>query len=333
MLTLMAVEGVVRVPSFWTLDTRSSTGRPKAVADTMLRRSSDVHVVMMGSSRLRDDVSPRVLAEALNLRAGRVVNLSFSAGTPLDFLATYREHRSTLRDAQVLLIGVEDRQFNWTKYKRGSPSMNRVRQHASFSQRLRIPGWRDRVDLLVGWLWRTWDARYLLKGYGQALLSGGISREELAVDELGQIPHPKTPRPTDDAARKDPHQNFRPGNFASLHLSELAELVALATQDGTNVVLVDPPQSPVSRTEIAKSFAAEDALWRQRVMEATGLLVDQIPFQDAQCIQWQDCYWDYDHLNALGAQAYSKALASWLIRQFPPLFPGAATTNESYQED
>ena len=51
-------------------------------------------------------------------------------------------------------------------------------------------------------------------------------------------------------------------SFRDVQLGALGELIAIASEDGLRVFLVEMPLSPLTLEEIDRSFSEEDALWR-----------------------------------------------------------------------
>lgn len=318
-VTLVAVEVLVRIPSFWTMLPNSSTGTPAAVVTEALQGSGAPQVVVMGSSRLKAGARPAVVAETLNLPANQVVNLSFAMGAPIDFVAIYREHRSTLRKAPIIIVGVDSWQFGWWTYTEG-PLRNRFRQHAPLSWRVAAPGWRVKVDLIAGWLWRTWDARGVLNGYLHYFTDALISQQglnEYEPNASGSDEQAATIPSEQEAIERPSLFDFKYYSFNEAQLWALVDLIALATDDGVSVFLVEAPQSPVSIKQIETEFSAQDSLWRQIVETTTGLPIEQVPFDDRRCSNWKDCFLDSGHLNAAGAVAYSEALGTWFLSRLP----------------
>ena len=212
---LLVVETAVRVPRFWTLDPRSSTGEVGSLVQAALGRSPEPQVVFMGSSRSQYGVSPMVVAETMGLHNDEVANLSLSAGTPLDYLKLYRNNRDVLSGAKLLVIHPAARDFNWEspEWPKGELT-NRFRQHASLAERIEVPDWRDKTDMVAGWFWRTWDARFILRGYVDSVRSGKVSLRGfpggtiIHIDELHRSLRSLEigPIPPKNQPRRNPHE-------------------------------------------------------------------------------------------------------------------------------
>ena len=61
--------------------------------------------------------------------------------------------------------------------------------------------------------------------------------------------------------------------------------------------------NPVAMEEAELNTATEYALWKKRVEQAKGLTIHQVPFRDARCAEWADCFVDHAHMNLTGAEA------------------------------
>ncbi len=124
---LLAVEvGIARQDWLWDLVLASPSGNITALEE-QVNQGADPTVVVMGSSRVRDGISPRQLETELNLHEGSVLNLAVTNGSTFDALTIYRRNRDTLSKAKLLIVGIEDRTYNagWPPHDR-----DRRGQHA-----------------------------------------------------------------------------------------------------------------------------------------------------------------------------------------------------------
>ena len=192
---LLAVEGIVRIPGFWTLDQNSSTGRIPIIVDSAFRRSTNPEIVFLGDSRLQYSVSPLVVAEVVGLPSTEVAIIYIPAGHPFDYIGIYRDNRTVMRNSRLLVMNLSAGAFNWGLR---SSFNNRFRHRATLSQRIETPEWQDKVDRTTGWFWRTWDARVILRGYMNNILTMRISVKgksfrprPVPLDELHRNVSPK----------------------------------------------------------------------------------------------------------------------------------------------
>lgn len=283
-IVLTGVEVLVRTTWFWTLHQPLSV--EQRFIEPAFQRAPNPQVVFMGNSRLRLGLSPIIIGDILGLPATEVANIAFDGGKPHEFLQVYQEHRPQLQNAKFLVIGVEV-----TMFKKALVTKNetppRFWQDASLS-------WVDKMDLLVGRFWKTWDTRSILSGY----LKGAVkAKRGPYFDDLGRNmmwPQPNThPSDSDSLSRRD-HVNYL---LDERELQALQELVALAREDGMEVMLVDAPLGPVYRSMVEERFSGEDAYWRHQVEEKTRLNVARLPFTNGRCVEWGHCFVDSGHLN------------------------------------
>ena len=105
---LLAFEfGLARRDWIWGWWPKSESGVIDAVERQVIAEAEAPAVLFLGSSRVRDAVSPREVEEQLGLRRGTVLNLAVTNGTPFDALTLYRRNREKLRSAKVAFFGVE----------------------------------------------------------------------------------------------------------------------------------------------------------------------------------------------------------------------------------
>lgn len=326
---LLLIELVVRSPGVWLLDENSSTGMVLPTVEAALEGIESPDIVFLGSSRFQHNISPIVVAQNLKRGDLEVVNISFQGGTPLDYDSVYRENRNVLGDAKILVVDISARDFKWGD---SATFRNRFRWRASLAERLVVPDWQEQSDMSLGWLWRTWDARFMLRGY-----LGKMAREKATPTSF-----PKRDIPRDELhrtlAQDEPDLNFhiteaytpelflpeiRPTldfkdyEFFEPQLKHLQNLVAMTDEDGVKVLLLETPVSDVSQMVIDKSYREEDAFWRDKVENALGMPVTMVPLNGGVCADWKDCYVDYGHMNRAGARAFSEILGDWITSQSP----------------
>ena len=257
-LILILIEvGASRQDWLWSTEPRSNTGIVYALEDRVIEVADDPAIVFMGSSRVRDAVAPRVMEQQLNLPTGSVLNLGLSEGSVFDSLTLYERNRRKLSGAELLVVGVELNDFVAVPIVN-----NRFRRFAPLSMRLEWQG-PERLSLVLGWLYRTYDARPNLR----ALVSS-IWRQnspEIPIAEDGRVvwrePVEDGPNRIDAALAAE---TLYAGEEAGLGFEgELQELVDLATADGMHVAIVHVPV----RDSVADAF---DANFSDLVEEMQG---------------------------------------------------------------
>jgi hypothetical protein len=317
LVALVAAEVIARTP--WTSDLSPPLTTEQLYAKPGLERSPNPLVIFMGNSRIRVGISPHIIGEILNLPSERVSNIAFDDGKPHGFLQVYTEHRSKLQGAEMLFISVDAKMFNQTlALEEGSALIHG--ENFSTLTGLRSYLWAEQMDLMVSRYWKTWEKRAMAGEHLKHLLRVKILGEgEPYIDALGRVMRgrQRDTYPSDDDFRD--RQDFKDFLFDEEELKALHDLVLLAREDDTAVVLVDAPLGPVYRAMVDTEFPDEDAYWRHRIWEATGLTVEMLPLSNSTCADWKRCFVDKGHLNSSGAQGYSEDVGQWLKVRFPGL--------------
>lgn len=315
MVLLLAVEvGMARQDWLWDYVLASPSGIITAL-ETQVIADADPELVVMGSSRVRDGVSPQHLGSALGLPPGAVLNLAVTNGSTFDALTLYRRNREKLSHAKILVVGIEDRTFN-----AGWAPNDRDRRYMTLSERVGPYNDEHTLSLLAGWCWRTYDAR----GPFQAAIKSTIKGRKLTLpiaedgrvkwrdEEIAEGPE-KLPDPTAYA------RFYRKWEPTDGRKAFLEELVRLAREDGVKVLVIKLPWRSEHLALIEKHHPEELAEYRRRAQTVEGAKV--VLWDHPRDLGLKDThFYDYGHPTTRGAEIVSKALAKEIDVQFPGAF-------------
>ena len=310
---MLLAELVARSDWYWTADPTSSVGMLKVIERLTAERAPDPSVLFIGNSLMRDAVAPVVVAEAMGAPPSDVASLAIVGGRIADYLAFHDSLPDELRVADTVVIGVDPRDF----FPGIEPS-NRVRYLTGVGPRWREETWRTRADLMLGWAWRTWDARRVTRGYAESVLLG--RQPKPFVDDLGRIIF----NPDDTGATQGTDfaagvaEQYAECAMSEVRLREFDDLVDRVERDGSSLVLINPL---LNRDYLAAAESASPGCIgrvHDRVTERTGLAVHDIQITSTACAVLSDCFHDYGHTNRTGAIEFSRAIGSWLSGAAPP---------------
>jgi hypothetical protein len=319
---LLAFEfGVARQDWIWDFVLASPTGIITALEGQVID-GSDPRIVVMGSSRVRDGVSPRQLEQKLNLKEGTVLNLAVTNGSCFDALTIYRRNREVLSRARLLVVGIEDRTFNasWPPNDRDRRYMTLRERVDRWSAEEGIHGPYDgphTLSLIVGWFWRTYDARGPLLTALKSTIKGRDATLPIADD--GRVKWREDEVETGPEKLKDSsaHERFyRDWKHTEQRKAFLEELIELARQDNVEVLVIKLPWRTEHLALIQEHHPGPFSQYRASAAQ----------FQGAQVVLWDDPdalgmpdhhFYDYGHPTTLGAKTITTALAIEIRTKYP----------------
>ena len=197
-LILATMEVFVRDNLFYKLLPNSHAQAPIEIFDVGLELVNSPEVIVLGNSLVTSAIS---VFEMTNLAAADnhyLLNLGLSAGKMTDYLWLYQLYRDDFKNADTLVIGINFRSFD-DNVSREPKNPSRFRRYASLTQRLSINDRSDRISLLLGSIWKSWDARQQIAGYirwhkGEVVRDIRMivgrnfeSTSKPKIDELGRI--------------------------------------------------------------------------------------------------------------------------------------------------
>jgi len=315
---------VARRDTVWSWFPRSQSGIVDVLESKVIAKAQHPMVLVMGSSRIRDAVIPRRLAQNLGLPDQSVLNLGLTAGTPFDALMLYQRNRRTLSRAQWLVLGVED----WYVNTHRAPNQ-RDRRFAGLQDRVGIFTWPDTLKLLLGWVWRTYDARVLIHQY--------VSRWDvpsqltLPISEDGRVVWRQEELDIGPDAVKVSgrveyiYKQFIPGMG---RLRQLRRLIERAQEDGLQVMIIQLPLRDAYIDQVQAKHGWAYQAYRDLMKSFADTLHDcpVYMFEKASEIGMPPNYfYDYGHMTVRGAEVMTDRLAQLMRDEFA-IPQGAATT-------
>jgi hypothetical protein len=275
------------------------------------RAGSKPQVLVFGNSRVRDGLAPRVIEEAAGLPRGAVANLALTSGRAYDALVLWRRNQGHFDQVRLALIGVD-----WFDFRGDTSEGNRFRRYGSAGDRWRA--WRGGAspDVLIGALWRGFDAGRALADLLDASVSGNL--RDLPVAPDGRITW-RDVEVLEGPATVDPERmlemhyggkwNANPSNQR-----DLLELISILEAEGVVVVLMRIPYRPVYVDAALERYGAQVASAQDlmRIFEDRWWWGSHDQDEMGIPVEW---FYDYGHPTTLGARALSWNLGRWLVEQ------------------
>lgn len=296
---------VARSGWIWSYEARSDTGIVDVLEQEVIPHVNDPSVVFLGSSRVRDAVQPRDLEILMDLPRDSVLNLGLTSGLGFDSLKLYERNREMLSMAEIAVVGAEI--FDFTESPRPDA---RARRYATLGERLDWPGF-DKLGLLVGYLWRTFDVRDQVRGLVTSSWRG--RNETLPIDPDGRIAWRdpvEAGEPTVDVSGVASQiAGVEPGRGHSIYIEEL---ISMLREDGVEVWVVHVPV----RDETARAFEESNpelvAHFRQSIQDFEGVVGIDAPWQASSLGMRDTSFYDYGHPAASGARVLTQHYARLL---------------------
>jgi hypothetical protein len=268
-------------------------------------------VVVMGNSRARDGIAPRLLEERLGLADGGVLNIALTEGKPLDTLMLYERHRDVLSKARLLVVNVDG--WNFSRY---NPPNDRDRRFRTVAERL--DGWaRDDAEKLVaGALWRTYDAR-------EAILNLFLPRKPLRFEADGRMIWREQSLETgpDEASENITrfadlyYERWEP---SAAKIAALERVIALARADGVRVAVLHLPFRQAMVDYLERQHAENWSRFKDLFARIEGADLCFLDRPGALGLA-ENLFYDYGHVTDAGARIVTRALAA----RFAPALAGA----------
>lgn len=280
-----------------------------ALEDNVIEPGPEPAVLIFGSSRLQDSVSPRQLEEQLGLGEGEAMNLAFPFGDVVASRLLYERNRDKLAGADVAVVGVE----MWDLF--GERRLDPIQEFfLPMDERLDHTG-KDRVSLLISSVWKTYAMRKMSGYIVGGLLRGGPAQGPLSADgrlmyvegeELGPTAIDASIQFDDRFAELEAQQTLSGAGDRE----ELQRFIDLLTADGIEVVVVHLPMRRDFVPEVderlptvaAETFAVLDSLEGPSLVEMLISLEDLgIP---------DNYYRDFGHVAEAGVAPLTTYIAS-----------------------
>ena len=307
--------GLARRDFIWSWVPHSDTGIVDVIEREVLHEDEEgqpPRVLFFGNSRARDGIAPRLLETRLRLPEGSVMNLSLTRGTPFDAEMLYRRNRELLRHADIAFLGVDVIQLDGAL-----PLNERVRRFASLSDRLfRFEG-SERIELLVGWLWRSYDARDALRRLIKTAWKDKPQGVPIGPDGRVQW---RTAGVNRAASRRSMRSyarlHFRKYESSASRRGHLMDFVELLESDGIEVIIVQVPVRSDYASQVRRRYPSAMTRYEDDVRSVVG---------DRQTFMWWDSefvglqkthFHDYGHLKDTGTGIFTRKIADWLREEY-----------------
>jgi hypothetical protein len=314
---LIILELFLHTSVLWQLPVVREIRNSERIFEAARERSPNPVIVILGSSRLQNAVIPEVMETELGLRSGDVANLSFPATTPQDFLHLYKSEREYLSNVDLMVYEVGEFQYNWSAIADETAGNMSYRKLSDLSTRLKSPGFKNKVDYGLGFFVQIWDARFVVREVMSSVVYGSFSFTEIpiTVEPGGRVGIDQDLAISEyDPESSDQLAAFGYRNFeiSEYQLDAMAELLKLARQDGISIVMIPAPFNVGFEAIVENNYAEYNQMWRSRVAERSGTPIAKVNLTAPDCSDWKKCYWDIGHVNSIGANNFSVALAEYL---------------------
>ncbi|MBI2301548.1 MAG: hypothetical protein HYU66_21810 [Armatimonadetes bacterium] len=313
---LLAVEfGLARQDWFWNGYGNMAGNAVRLRIDAINEATPGPAIVVMGSSRIRDAVLPEALEARLRLPAGSVYNLAMGGGTPFAGLTIYRAARPKLRQARLLVYGLDD--FDVSA---GYGVDATDRRYATLAERLRDYDPPQRPSLVTGWFYRTADVQNLLQHFAArlgrpdprmsfSLLPGRRVRE--------QNDPPIDPRSDVSQMVGEFYRDWAPG-FGRLR--QLERLAYLARADGLTVMVVSVPLYGGYRRLANERCPEAEPQFRSCLQRLRDDGLPVYDWRDDEALGWPiTAFHDSTHVGVDGVPLMTDLLVDAIARSCPAL--------------
>lgn len=336
---------------FW--KSRSRQGVFTFFERVVIPKFEQPRVVVMGTSRAEDAVIPKRLDSALGLPDNSTVNLGLQGGRPHDALLFYSRHRERLRQAQLVILMLDEWHFSsgWglgPRYALRAPLEERIdivqdtelpdlpepKEMTAEARALRNKKKREQLQRLRTTLLTDYafnmrlKLRYIPPAIGIHLLGLGKTKQ-LAMDENNQVIRPEKRKRRSKRKIENPkrfhrrihgfYKQFDSHPILVRHVTQLAEMIR---EDGGRLVLLQMPNRRMHQEEVENLYPE---CYKQHVRKIREIakkhevaaLVYRFP---KECGLEETEFEDYGHLAKEGAQDFTDFLADlikendWLLK-------------------
>lgn len=266
-------------------------------------------VVVLGSSEAREAVASIPFEAGLGLRRGEVMNLAVRIARPSDMLEQYLRHRDVLARADIVLVGLEEWHLN--AYTERVPD-ERFRYRATFRERALFPVPSVVPELLLGYVWATWDMRrYFFQLGSNRLLQGSFSGLPHYLDDIGRTvpgePQARVPW-SPELDRFYASSLFRNYTLWGREMKAVSELARVIREDGAAMVLIQFPKRRSYLDQVEATYGRERALW----LETVARIAPDVSYVDLRApepfgLQPSD-FLDHIHVSHDGSALFSRRL-------------------------
>ena len=311
---ILGFEFVSRLtPEEYLVPGNSRQGEIAFMKHDVLSRFEAPQIILLGSSRIRRAVVPKLLDEKLDLPRNSTVNLGLASGRIFEALFLYEANREKLGAAKLVVLNIDEWQLS-SGWHLGSL----YEMHAPWRERLEFSG-NLRSRLVLDGLFTLRHKLRLLPSALSHRFGHKSDRLQLSIDANNQVLPPlRKSREIDDMARYITemdafYSNFEISPVMQNHIEQLSIQIAAA---GGKLVLMQLPNRAMYQKEVDR-FKKDE--YTQHIKALTELanrlgLPLFIYNQPSECGLNDANFEDYGHMNPAGAQIFTRFLAE-LIRK------------------
>jgi hypothetical protein len=262
-------------------------------------------IIILGNSRSEYGLLAREMERFLGLPNGAVLNLSLDGGDHYDNDLFQKRNRQTMKSARLLIYSVDAYQWN-----DNFPLNERFHHFAGLTDRLNF---EPSVPSLFGWFFRTEQKAALYHAIFRQIEKRVVDASHLAgraVMDDASANQPTSPAPL------GPIEDWVSSWYKNFRLSPrreklLQQIVGRAQEDGQRVLIVQLPFRDEYIHELYRSHASDYAAYERSIGKLHG--VDVKFFETASgCGLVPTDFKDWSHLNAVGAEKFTRRWCDWL---------------------
>lgn len=317
--TLLAVAGIIAaaelgmrlVPEEKLIPARSRQGEIFFMEREVLPHFPKPEVVLLGSSRVRRAVVPKLLDEQLGLPPNSTLNVGLASGRVFEALYLYERNRAQLKQARLVILNLDEWHLS-CGWRLGSL----YEMHAPWAERLQMTERLRNRLLLDG----VFSMRLRLRLLPALLRRRTADSLDLRLDENNQVlPPPRKGLPPDVDPRRFHetvetfYDHFELSPVLEGHVEKLARMVR---DEGGQFVIVQLPNRSAYQAEVRKLHPAEyqQHLGSLHALERRLSVPLVVLEQPRACNLGDESYEDYGHLNPAGARVFTQFLSE-LVRK------------------
>lgn len=312
---LIVVEVFARRQDIWFEHQESPVWVQREVQKQLIDQIDSPQIVILGNSRILSMIQPRILEDTMGLGRGQVLQAAITEGNPYDCLYVYRRNRERFKKSKLVIIGLDSWQVQ------GKTMLHeRIRYNASMKDRIKYFTGKERYSLVVGRIWRTYDAHKPLMRYLKGYILGSGQRQIIVDGRSRWNPYenmnmrgPKELKDIDQTALGF-YKNFQEGDAS---LEPLKTLMAMAKSDGLQVVFCRAPMRDSFINIVNINWPiAEKQLQEivEKMFKAAGVEGYSLIYGKASELGIPMEYFsDYGHFLPIGAKAATQRFAKDLV--------------------
>jgi hypothetical protein len=262
-------------------------------------------IIILGNSRTKGGLLSQEMERVLGLPDGSVLNLSIESGDHYDNYMFQKRNRQQMKSARLLIYGVDAYEWN-----ANFPLSERFHHFAGFTDRLNL---EPSVPSLFGWFFRTEEKAALYHAIFRRIKGRLVGASRLASQKGVDDPpvnQPKSPAPLSPVGGRVSfwYKDFR---LSPKRQALLQRVVATAREDGQQVVIVQLPFRDEYMDEVFRSHASDYDAYQQSIHSLDGAHTQLFETASACGLESTD-FKDWDHLDASGAEKFTRVWCDWL---------------------